>query len=186
MQPGRPARDCRHGVVRLMRERYIVICVILGMAAVMCGTVDAGVKLRVETQAVSVGEYPVCTTPCECITESTAAMRWGAQGYEKCSKTICGQDAGGDIQYYCIHQAVNTVPVSKNVPAVTVATATTLPAMVQETPANAAGASAAITATPSSAWPAADAVPKKTPVGMVIIPAAIGAALLVFHGWNRK
>ena len=78
---------------------YIRIVVILGMVAVMCGTVSAATGIVAETQKTSAGEYQACTAPCECISESTAAIRWGAQGYERCSKTICGQDARGDIQY---------------------------------------------------------------------------------------
>ncbi len=167
--------------------------VILGMVAVMCGTVGAAVKLGVETQAMSVGDYPVCTAPCECITESTAAMRWGAQGYEKCSKTICGQDAGGDIQYYCIHPAGSAVSVSKSVPAVTLATAAAAPVattatvtMVQETTVNAPVTSAAIPATPSSTWPAADAVPKKMPLSIATVLAAAGAALIAGASLRRE
>lgn len=176
-----------------MVKRFIRILVVLGMVAVMCGTVGAAVKLGVETQARSVGEYPVCTAPCECITESTAAMRWGAQGYEKCSKTICGQDAGGDIQYYCIHQAGSAVSVSKSIPAGTPVTATaalvTTPAtetMAQETTVNAPVTAAAIPATPSSTWPAADAVPKKTPVSVVTVLAALGATLIAGAGLKRE
>jgi hypothetical protein len=33
-----------------------------------------------------------------------AAQRWGAEGYETCSKSICGQSANAMTQYYCIHQ----------------------------------------------------------------------------------
>lgn len=110
-------------------------------------------------------------------------MRWGAQGYEKCSTTICGQDAGGDVQYYCIHRVGGMAAAAKTGTPGTAAAATTVPvvstaAMVQERTGSLQGTSTAATATPSSARPAADAVPQKTPVGIVTLPAAIGAALL--------
>lgn len=175
-----------------MVNRIVRIVIILGMVAVMCVAVDAEVKPGVETQAGSVGEYPVCTAPCECITERTAAMRWGAQGYEKCSKTICGQDAGGDIQYYCIHQAGSAVSVSKSVPSVTLAPMTTASAattitvtMVQETTVNALGTSRE-PATPGSTWPAAHAVPQKTPLALTTVLAAVCVALLAVDRMRRK
>jgi hypothetical protein len=37
-----------------------------------------------------------------------AAQRWGAEGYETCSKSICGQSADAMTQYYCIHQIGGT------------------------------------------------------------------------------
>ena len=37
-----------------------------------------------------------------------AAQRWGAEGYETCSKSICGQSPDAMTQYYCIHQIGGT------------------------------------------------------------------------------
>jgi len=172
----------------MKRDAYIRIAIIIGMVAVMCGTVSAGVGIVVQTQATSVGEYPVCTAPCECISESTASLRWGAEGYEKCSKTICGQDNGGNVQYYCIHQVGGTVAASATAIATvttTLAAGTAATGAVQDTMVNAPGTSIAIPATPSSAWPAADAVPQKTPAGIFTIFAAAGVALLVSRGMRR-
>lgn len=174
-------------------NRYVRIVVILGMVVVMCGTATAAVGIGVQTQATSFGEYPVCTAPCECISESTAAIRWGAEGYEKCSKSICGQDAGGNVQYYCIHQVGGTVAASTTATTAAAATAAAAPAgtpaamaAVQETMVNSTVTTAAVPATPSSTWPPPGAVPQKTPVHSATILAAIGAALLAVQGMRRK
>ncbi len=91
-----------------MTEKYVRILVILGMIAVMCGLVTASVGIIAETQTISAGEPPVCTAPCVCISENEAAQRWGVEGYERCSKSICGQSANADIPYYCMHQIGGT------------------------------------------------------------------------------
>jgi hypothetical protein len=165
--------------------------VILGLIAVMCGAVSAATGVVAETQKMSVGAYPACTAPCECITENTAAIRWGAEGYEKCSKSICGQDAKGDIQYYCIHKIGSTVSattaVSASIGATTAPAVTiTAPAAVSEETVNAPDTSAVVTATPSFTRPVTGAVTLKTPVGIATILAAIGAALLAAAGTRRK
>jgi hypothetical protein len=96
-----------------MWNRYVRILVILGMIALMCGTVSASIGIIAETQQTAAGDAPPpCTAPCECIAESTAAMRWGADGYERCSKTICGQSSTATVQYYCFRQSAGTVSVS--------------------------------------------------------------------------
>lgn len=180
-----------------MGNRSIRIVLILGMVAVMCGTVNAvAVGVVANTQAMSVGAYPVCTAPCECIAESTAAIRWGAAGYERCDKTICGQDARGDVQYYCFHKIGSTVSPSKTVSTVKVATAittvttvavtTTVPVAVSQETVNAAVTSAAVPVTPSSITPATGAITQKSPVGIATILAAIGTALLAAFGMRRK
>ncbi|MGB9175128.1 MAG: hypothetical protein WCB46_00130 [Methanoregula sp.] len=173
----------------MMWNRYIRIMVILGMVAVMCGAVSAATGIVAQTQAMSVGAYPACTEPCECITENNAAIRWGAEGYEKCSKSICGQDANGNIQYYCIHKIGSTVSASTAVSTVTGATtavATPVPEAVSQETVNAPVTSAAITATPSSTRQATVAITLKTPVEIATILGAIGAALLAAAGTRRK
>jgi hypothetical protein len=87
-----------------MMQKTVKILLILGMLAAVCGTVSAGVGIIAETQTLEVGAPPVCTAPCECISESEAAQRWGAEGYDRCSKTICGQSANANVPYYCFHQ----------------------------------------------------------------------------------
>lgn len=87
-----------------MLQQYIRLLLILGMLAAVCGTANAAVGIIAETQTQEVGAPPVCTAPCECISENEAAQRWGAEGYDRCSKTICGQSANGNIPYYCLHQ----------------------------------------------------------------------------------
>lgn len=85
-------------------NQYIRISGIFLMAALLCSAVGAaGVGIIAETRDVSGGGTPVCTAPCECISEAEAAMRWGAEGYDRCSKTICGQSANAMVQYYCFH-----------------------------------------------------------------------------------
>ena len=85
-------------------NRSIRIVLILGMIAVMCGTVSAATSIGATNENPGVGSPNACTAPCECISMNEAAQRWGAEGYETCSKSICGQSANAMTQYYCIHQ----------------------------------------------------------------------------------
>lgn len=179
------------------------ILLILGMLAAMCGTVSADVGVIAETQTIEVGAAPACTAPCECLSENDAAQRWGAQGYEQCSKTICGQSSDAMIQYYCFHQVGGLTSQSL----VVSGTATTVPAAtpsaVSQTTAQATvqapaqttaqppvevttGAAAPVNPSPSYTWPAASATPQRTPVGTATVLAAIGAALLAAAGTRRK
>lgn len=91
-----------------MTEKYVRIIIILCMVAVMCGTGSAAVGIIAETQTISAGQPPACTAPCECLSENEAALRWGVEGYERCSKSICGQSANANIPYYCMHQIGGT------------------------------------------------------------------------------
>jgi len=85
-------------------NRSIMIVLILGMLAVMCGTVSAAMGIGAENENPSAGtQYPACPAQCECISMNEAAQRWGAEGYETCSKSVCGQSANAMTQYYCIH-----------------------------------------------------------------------------------
>jgi hypothetical protein len=61
----------------MMWNRYVRILVVLMMVTVMFGTMSAGVVIGTETTETSVGAYPVCTEPCECISESTAGGMMG-------------------------------------------------------------------------------------------------------------
>jgi hypothetical protein len=147
-----------------MIRKYVRIIVILGMVAVMCGTVNAaGMGIVAETHETSGVEAPVCTAPCECISESIAIARWGVNGYEMCSKTVCGQSADAMVQYHCIHQAGSTASVATTAPA---------QAPVQ---------SAAIPAAPAAAG-----VTQKSPGGIAPLLAAIGTAVLAAAAMRRK
>jgi hypothetical protein len=86
-----------------MFQQCVRIMLILGMIAVMCGTVGAAASIGATNEHPGVGSPNVCTAPCECISMNEAAQRWGAEGYEMCSKSICGQSADAMTQYYCIH-----------------------------------------------------------------------------------
>lgn len=179
----------------MMVNRYVRILMILGMVAVLCGTVGAATGTGVENQAMAVGDYPACTAPCECMAESTAALRWGAAGYEMCSKTLCGQSADAMVQYYCIHQVGSTVAAPK----VTTKTATTtavttkaapppVPTTVLQQTVQTQVSSGVATASPSPSytWPAAGAATQKSPAGIATSLTAIGAALLAAAGMRRK
>jgi hypothetical protein len=93
-----------------MIQKYFRVLLILGMAAVICGTVSAaGMGIIAETHETSGVDAPVCSAPCECMSLTQAMQRWGADGYDYCSKTVCGQSADAMVQYYCLHQAGSTV-----------------------------------------------------------------------------
>jgi hypothetical protein len=99
-----------------MLQQYFRILLILGVIAAVCGIASAAMGIIAETQTQEVGAPPVCTAPCECISENEAAQRWGAEGYDRCSKTICGQSANGNTPYYCLHQAGgSTTPASSTI-----------------------------------------------------------------------
>jgi hypothetical protein len=231
-----------------MIQQYVRIMLILGMIAVMCGMVSAATSIGATNENPSVGSPNACTAPCECISMNEAAQRWGAEGYEMCSKSICGQSANAMTQYYCIHQiggssspAVTTCQApceclaesgaiakwgtngytqctkttcgQESVSGGTVArycfrqfgstlligggatsaatkapaagTQTTVLAPVQtqlQTLIQTQAQAPVATATPSGVitvtWPAPDAVPQRTPVGIATIIAAIGAVLV--------
>jgi hypothetical protein len=145
-------------------NRYVRIVVILGMVTVMCGSVSAaGMGIVAETHETSGVEAPVCTAPCECISESAAIARWGVNGYEMCSKTVCGQSADAMVQYHCIHQAASTASVAITAPTQAPASGTAIPAA-----------------------PVAAGITQKAPVGIATVLAAAGAALLVAAGMRRK
>ena len=108
-----------------MIQKYFRVLLILGMIAVMCGTVSAeGMGIVAETHETSGVAAPACSAPCECMSLTTAMQRWGADGYDYCSKTVCGQSADAMVQYYCLHQSGSTAaanaPVQPAAPAAAV------------------------------------------------------------------
>lgn len=151
-------------------KRYTGILLVLVLITAMCGAAGAATGIAAEKNPDSSGEYTTCTPPCECISEATAALRWGAAGYERCSKSICGQTSDASVQYYCIHQVGSTAAVSTTVtaPAATAAAAVTAVPAVTTEPARAA------TATP------------KTPVDPAVVLAAVPLALLAAARTGRK
>jgi hypothetical protein len=148
-----------------MIQQYARILLIFGMIVVICGTVSAeGMGIIAETHETSGVDAPVCTAPCQCIAETAAIAQWGVNGYEMCSKTICGQSADASVQYHCIHQVAS--------PAAPVATSAPAQIPVQ---------SAAVTAAPPAAG-----ITQKSPVGIATVMAAIGAVLLIAACMTRK
>jgi hypothetical protein len=147
-----------------MIQKYGKILLILIMVAAMCGVVSAAMGIIAETHVTSGVEAPVCTAPCECMSESAAIAQWGVNGYEMCSKTVCGQSADAMVQYHCIHQSASTAaPVATSAPA--------------QVPVQ----SAAVPAAPPAAG-----ITQKSPVGIATILAAMGAALLAAAAVRRK
>ena len=144
-----------------MLQHDIRILLILGMLAAMCGPASAAVGITAETQTIEVGVPPVCTAPCECISENEAAQRWGVEGYERCSKTICGETADGNIQYYCIHQKGTAVAA----PLVTTTTGAAVPQEVK-VPVSSAAVPATPPAAPSTT---AAGITPKTPLGIATV-----------------
>jgi|WetSurMetagenome_2_1015567.scaffolds.fasta_scaffold02005_4 hypothetical protein len=148
-----------------MLQKYFRVLLILGMAAVICGTVSAeGMGIIAETHETSGVDAPVCTAPCQCMAETAAIAQWGVNGYEMCSKTICGQSADASVQYHCIHQTA--APAAQSV--------TNAPAQVPVQ-------SAAVPAAPPAAG-----VTQKSPAGIAIVFTAMGAALLAAAAMRRK
>jgi len=121
-----------------MIQKFVRILLVLGMTAVICGAVSAaGMGIIAETHETSGVSAPACSAPCECLSLTQAMQRWGTDGYDYCSKTVCGQSANADVQYYCLHQAGSSVAAPAQAP---VAAA----GVTQKSPVNAATILAAI------------------------------------------
>jgi hypothetical protein len=146
-----------------MLQPYVRIVFILLMIAALCSIAGA-VSIGAEPHVTSGAFAPACTAPCECMSLTDAMQRWGANGYDYCSKTVCGQSADAMTQYYCLHQVGSSA-----------AATTTVPAQVP----------VQSTAVPPAAPPAAG-VTQKSPVGIAAIIAAMGAALLAAAAMRRK
>jgi len=128
---------------------FISIALIaLAASAVLCGSAGA-VSIGAEPHITSGMNAPSCTAPCECMSETAAIQRWGADGWERCSKTVCGQSADAMVQYYCIHQSGSSV---------------------------ATGAAPAQAPGPAGAAPAAG-VTRKSPASLVNSIAVLGLAI---------
>jgi len=142
-----------------MIQKFVKIVLILGMVAVLCSTVSAaGMGIVAETHETSGVNAPVCSAPCECISLTEAMQRWGADGYDYCGKTVCGQSSDAMVQYYCLHQTASPAP------AATLAQAT-----VQ------------VPAAPAAAVPT-----QKSPVSPAAILAALGISVLAAAMLRRK
>jgi len=147
-----------------MIQKFVKIVLILGMVAVLCSTVSAaGMGIVAETHETSGVNAPVCSAPCECISLTEAMQRWGADGYDYCGKTVCGQSADAMVQYYCLHQTASSAP------------AATLAQATVQVPAAAAPAA-----------PAAAVPTQKSPVSPAAILAALGISVLAAAMLRRK
>lgn len=99
---------------------YFRIAVVIGLVAILGGTASAaGMGIVAEPHETSGVDAPTCTAPCECMSLTQAMQRWGTDGYDYCSKTVCGQSADAMVQYYCLHQKGSSAaqPVQAQAPA---------------------------------------------------------------------
>jgi hypothetical protein len=100
--------------------QYFRIIVSVGLLMAICGTASAaGMGIVAEPHETSGMDAPTCTAPCECMSLTQAMQRWGTDGYDYCSKTVCGQSADAMVQYYCLHQKGSSAaqPVQAQAPA---------------------------------------------------------------------
>ncbi len=104
----------------MMKDGYFRILVIFGLAVVVCGAAGAGavplLGAYIPVVTTTTTAASVCTAPCECMAQSSATAKWGANGYTQCSKTICsrGPVNGVITPYYCFRPLV-TGPVRVHV-----------------------------------------------------------------------
>jgi len=95
----------------MMGNRYFGILVVLGLLAVVCSPAGAAAALQTVNYAqlvTTTTAAQVCAAPCECMAQSGAIAKWGANGYTQCSKTICsrGPVNGVITPYYCFRPLV--------------------------------------------------------------------------------
>jgi hypothetical protein len=149
-----------------MIQKFVKIVFILGMIVVLCGTVSgAGMGIIAETHETSGASAPACSAPCECLSITEAMHRWGDNGYDYCSKTVCGQSADAMVQYYCMHQTASSAPAAT---------------ILAQATAQAAPAASA------PAVPAAAAPTQKSPVTPATVLAALGISLMAAAALRRK
>jgi hypothetical protein len=139
-----------------MIQKYGKILLILVMLAVICGTASAAMGIAAEPHETSGMDAPACSAPCECISLTQAMQRWGADGYDYCSKTVCGQSANAMVQYYCLHQSGSSAAAAPSAQA------------------------------PASAAPASAGAGPKSPAGIATVIAALGAVMLAGAVQRRK
>ncbi len=168
----------------MTRDKYLITAIFL-VAVMFSAGGAAAMSVIAETQTISNAEYPVCTAPCECISEYEAATRWGAEGYETCSKSICGQTADAMLQFYCIHQKGAGSALTGMTAAPTTPPEQTQVMVSPEPPGTPETTETVILITPLSTPPAAIAT-KQSPAGAVVIPALIGAVLLAVCGKRKE
>ncbi len=90
----------------MKRDRLVRLLVIIGVFTALCGTSGAALVQPLpltNVQTVTTTAAPACQAPCECMAEGSAAVKWGANGYTRCSQSVCGQaaTAAAVIPYYC-------------------------------------------------------------------------------------
>lgn len=178
----------------MIMNQFVRIVVVLGMLAVMCGTVSAAMGIGATNENPSSGAaYPACPATCECISMNEAAQRWGAEGYELCSKSICGESANAMTQYYCIHQiGGSSGPSSSTKGSSTLIAGTTTAPAAAATTAQTAAVQQTVSApaqtqvqtqapvNPATTVQTPYPIQTKSPVGITTIIVAISVVLLAF------
>lgn len=138
-------------------SQYFRFFVFIGLITAVCGLVSAaGMGIVAEPHETSGADAPTCNAPCECMSLTQAMERWGADGYDYCSKTVCGQSADAMVQYYCLHQKGASAAAPVNIPA------------------------------QQAAAPAAAGSGQKSPAGIATGIIASGAVLLTGAGIRRR
>ena len=96
-----------------MQDRYIGILIVLGLFVVACSPAGAAAAVQTLNYArlvTTTTAAPVCTAPCECMAQTSATAKWGANGYSQCSQTICGRGSVNGVitPYYCFKPLITT------------------------------------------------------------------------------
>jgi hypothetical protein len=136
-----------------------------------------------------------CQAPCECLSESGAIAKWGANGYSQCTKTTCGTEAttGGSVARYCFRQWGSTLVIGGSAATSIPTASAAVPAASQNTvqvPVQTQVQSqeqAPVNPSPSYTWPSGPApIQTKSPVGITTILAAIGMIVLAFVAMRKE
>lgn len=103
----------------MIEKRYPGIVLILGLMVVVCspaGAATAQLSTEYAQLVTTTTAAPACTAPCECMAQSGAVSKWGANGFTQCSQTICsrGPVNGVITPYYCFRPLVT--PITTPVP----------------------------------------------------------------------
>jgi len=92
---------------------FLLVCIMVcGAASAASTALNPAVEVNPAVLAVATTTTaaPLCPAPCECMAQSAAADKWGANGYQQCSQTPCSRAVLGNsvVPYYCYHQSATT------------------------------------------------------------------------------
>ncbi|WP_292345960.1 MULTISPECIES: C1 family peptidase [unclassified Methanoregula] len=94
------------GIALLFILAFILLCTNAGAAAANTGqnTVNPAISLSADyVLASTTTQAPGCQAPCECMAQSAAQQKWGANGFLQCSQMPCYRVVTGStvIAWYC-------------------------------------------------------------------------------------